>query len=214
MCFLLYVDIYFVNALLEFILWTKKVICIYYIYTAFTTVSPFTHPFHSARTYPIYYPTGKKASFHCLHLANCHFVFYCTLCFLYRLPTRYDILFICLHIWTMKITTRIAAISWSIYVMWLTHMTTVQHRNIEAIVTRKGAKGKPLDWLSLSGGQLRSGQIRSGNIFICIVLRHSKMAVIDLCVDCLSQEATHTHTMWRSVCVWLPNHLSVPRLFN
>lgn len=73
--------------------------------------------------------------------------------------------------------------------MWLTHMTTVQHRNIEAIATRKGAKGKPLDWLSLSGGQLRSGQIRSGNIFICIVLRHSKMAVIDLCVDCLSQEA-------------------------
>lgn len=73
--------------------------------------------------------------------------------------------------------------------MWLTHMTTVQHRNIEAIAPRKGAKGKPLDWLSLSGGQLRSGQIRSVNIFICIVLRHSKMAVIDLCADCLSQEA-------------------------
>lgn len=76
--------------------------------------------------------------------------------------------------------------------MWLTHMTTSQHRGDCASNynnnTAKGAKGKPLDWLSLSGGQLRSGQIRSGYIYYCI---GTAKCLSWICVDCLSQEATH-----------------------
>lgn len=108
----------------------------------------------------------------------------------------------------MKITTRIAAISWSIYVMWLTHMTTSQPSqrrsdcasNYNNNKAAKGAKGKPLDWLSLSGGQLRSGQIRSGYIYYCIA---TAKCLSWICVDCLSQEATHGLCMsgWPTICL-------------
>lgn len=62
------------------------------------------------------------------------------------------------------------------------------HDNIEAIAPRttynnaaKGAKGKPLDWFSLSGGQLRSGQIRSGYIYLYCIASAKWLSWICVC---------------------------------
>lgn len=131
-------------------------------------------------------------------IAILYFIVYCVfisfppaLCGLY---TRYDILLICLHIWTMKITTRMPGISWSIYDMWLTHMAWVV-----AILTRncnaKRAKRAATQ-------VVRWGQIGSGHCVYYVLHCHNKTANMDLC------QLFVPHTSRLSVC------LSIRRLFN
>lgn len=176
--------------LLELILCTKRVQYVAHCFLSHPRTPDHTYAFPLEKKMPHFIAFTWPIAilyFIVFCVCVCFLTFPSTLCGLY---IRYDILLICLYIWTMKITTGMPAISWSIYIRYV-----VDPHDIVAILPRPAATQKAPK-KSHSVGQVSSGQVESLCIFISLYCRATTKWPSCICVDCVWQ-----HTLELSICL-------------